>query len=112
MNELYSDTPICVPCQRNYRCERNGVWVRLGGEAIIDADMYECPGCGHRLIRGFAHRSVERYDPDGRYRKVWGIQSALMGDATITDSKGHPISAKPDGTIPAEDAREHVETTG
>lgn len=109
--ELLHNTPICVPCQRNYRCERNGVWVRLGLDGIIDADMYECPGCGHRIVRGFAQRPVERHDPNEGHRKIWGIQSALMGSATITDNNGNPIGAKIDDTIPAEDARECAEAS-
>ncbi len=99
MTELDQDTPICVPCQRNYRCERNGVWVRLGPNAIIDADMYECPGCRHRLITGFARQCVERHHPDERRQKIWGIQSTLMGSATITDNKGQPIGARDEEAV-------------
>jgi hypothetical protein len=88
--ELSQHTPICVPCRRNYRCERNGIFVRLGPDAIIDADLYECPGCGHQIVRGFAARAVERYG--GSYQTVFANQDATMGDATITDHKGRPIT--------------------
>ncbi|KKL54173.1 hypothetical protein LCGC14_2268080 [marine sediment metagenome] len=88
--ELSQHTPICVPCQRNYRCERNGIFVRLGPDAIIDADLYQCPGCGHQIVRGFARRDVSRHDSDPKCRKVFGIQSCLMGSATITDNTGRP----------------------
>lgn len=92
--ELRRDTPICVPCQHNYRCERNGVWVRLGSDHIINADMYECPNCGHRIIRGFAPRKVSRHDGPESYQRAWGIEDKLMGSARITDNGGHPIGAR------------------
>ncbi len=110
--ELSQHTPICVPCQRNYRCERNGIFVRLGPDAIIDADLYECPGCGHQIVRGFARKAVERHDSDPKYREVFGIESTLMGAATITDHTGRPITQGQPGTIPAEDAAEAAGSQG
>jgi hypothetical protein len=88
--ELSQHTPICVPCQRNYRCERNGILVRLGPNAIIDADLYECPSCEHQIVRGFAATAVERHG--GSYEVVFANQDSIMGDATITDHKGRPIT--------------------
>jgi DNA-directed RNA polymerase subunit RPC12/RpoP len=104
MRELNHYTPICVPCQRNYRCERNGIFVRLGQNAIIDADLYECPSCGHQIVRGFALRPVERHW--GSYQAVFVTQDNLMGDATITDHKGQPITQDQLACIPAEDVAE------
>lgn len=88
---LSQRTPICVACRRNYRCERNGILVRLGPDAIISADMYQCTGCGHLIIRGFAPSPVE---PHGPYQTLFEAQDAAMGDATITDREGHPVEVE------------------
>lgn len=80
-------TPICVRCERNYHCERNGVWVRLGPDEIISADMYECPNCKHRIISGFAHRATSRWDGPS-----WEHRDALMGERAITDNRGNPAA--------------------
>jgi hypothetical protein len=86
--ELSQHTPICVPCQRNYRCELNGILVRLGPDAIIDADLYQCPGCGHQIVKGFARQAGERH---GLYQASFDTCDPLMGDAAITDHTGRPI---------------------
>jgi hypothetical protein len=86
--ELDHHTPICVPCRRNYRCQLNGILVRLGPRAIIDADLYECPACGHQIVRGFARQAVE---PHGPYKEIFAAQDTRMGAATITDHTGRPI---------------------
>lgn len=88
--ELSQRMPICVPCQRNYRCERNGILVRLGPDAIIDADLYKCPGCGHQVVRGFARQAAERHG--GSYQTMFDAEDAIMGDAAITDHEGRPIT--------------------
>lgn len=88
--ELSQHTPICVPCQRNYRCERNGILVRLGPDAIISSDMYQCPGCEHQVLKGFAAQPVERYGP---HRELFEAEDAAMGGATITDRDGCPQAA-------------------
>lgn len=46
---------ICVPCQREYRCEKNGVTVEEtmnGGEPyrLWQTDKWKCPGCSHEII--------------------------------------------------------------
>ena len=87
--ELSQHTPVCVPCERNYRCELNGILVRLGPDAITAADLYKCPGCGHQIVKGFAREPGERY---GLNQAVFGACDPLMGDATITDHTGRPIA--------------------
>ena len=103
--ELHQHTPICVPCQRNYRCELNGIKVRLGPNIIIDADMYKCPGCGHLIVKGFANRYIARHDPSDNYRRIFASDDERMGDAAITDYKGRAIDVDPD-TAPSEGAPE------
>ena len=101
---LHDGTPICVPCQRNYRCERNGILVRLGPDAIISTDMYQCPGCGHQVLKGFAPRAVERYG--GPYRDLFEAQDRAMGDAAITDREGEPTCGNPVRCPDCENARQ------
>ena len=78
--------------------------MRLGPDAIIDADLYECPGCGHQVVRGFARQAAERHG--GSYRAMFDAEDAIMGDAAITDHEGRPITQGQLGIIPAEDAPE------
>lgn len=99
--ELHQRTPICLPCRRNYRCLLNGILVRLGPDAIIDADLYQCPACGHQIVRGFACVAGERYGP---HKDQFAMNNIRMGDATITDHTGQPIDVA--DTIPYEDAAE------
>lgn len=101
--ELSQHTPICVPCRRNYRCQLNGVLVRLGPDAIIDADLYQCPGCGHQIVRGFARKAGERH---GLNKAVFDACDPRMGDATITEHTGRPITSTQPDTIPVDDAAE------
>ncbi len=45
---------ICVPCQVEYRCEKNEVAVEqtASGEPykLWSTDKWKCPGCGHEVI--------------------------------------------------------------
>ncbi len=84
-NAMRRGVPICVRCERNYRCERNGVWVRIGPDAIVSADMYECPNCKHRIISGFAAKPTSRWDGG----PTWEHQDTLMGSKAITDNRGN-----------------------
>jgi hypothetical protein len=77
--------PICVRCQRFYRCKKNGfvfcemmpkagaLDARPGTEAphqwtpykIWRGDLWECKGCGHWLVVGVARApSSEHWKPD------------------------------------------------
>ncbi len=74
--------PVCVPCRKFYRPEKNGVIVEEGmpsgsRQPITDssgwgpyklwyADKLKCPDCGHELIYGygadaFAHHFQSTY---------------------------------------------------
>lgn len=66
---------ICVPCQMQYRCEKNEVTVEVAG-ALWSVDKWKCPGCGHEMMpttrssqRPFAslHLDVDTYK---RVRKL------------------------------------------
>ena len=44
---------VCLPCQIEYRCKRNGVLLVTMDAAPVEAymaDVWECPGCGHQII--------------------------------------------------------------
>jgi hypothetical protein len=75
--------PVCVPCERFYRPEKNGFTLLEGkpkfngaeqGKAHTDdwedyklwnGDKWKCPGCGHEIVIGFAGQPVsEDYLPD------------------------------------------------
>lgn len=79
--------PICVPCQRFFRCKKNdfafieamqahdgGVAEAVPGNAYPDhwrpsklwlGDRWECPGCGASIVVGVAQLPwAEHYEPD------------------------------------------------
>jgi len=80
MSSLHNQTPICVPCRANYFCQRNGVKVRLGENAIIDTDLYECPGCHHQIIKGFANQPVKRF---GEHSELFAAWDLALGPAVM-----------------------------
>lgn len=70
--------PICVPCQRFYRPERNGTFFIEGmptGNAepgtsepekwkpykLWCGDLWECRGCGHQIIVGAGHAPIAEH---------------------------------------------------
>lgn len=74
--------PICVPCHRFYRPEKNGVYFLEGYPINNNAkpgieqaelwkpyklwagDRWRCEGCGHLLISGVGHSPIsEHYKP-------------------------------------------------
>lgn len=74
--------PICVPCQRFYRPEKNGFCFMEQMPIARDAlpglakpeswvpyklwrgDLWQCPDCGHQLISGVAFSPIaEHYQP-------------------------------------------------
>lgn len=77
--------PICVPCQRFYRCKKNNFPfieampvgdsdLALPGAATPDCwkpyklwfgDLWECPDCGATIVAGVAQRPLsEHYQPE------------------------------------------------
>jgi hypothetical protein len=74
--------PICVKCQRFYRPKKTGFYLIEGmplGDNVVpgteeahlwkpyklwSADKWQCQGCGHEMISGFAREPIaEQYDP-------------------------------------------------
>jgi hypothetical protein len=53
-----SQTNICIFCQREYIIKKQGVVVveiaSFGPYKLWNADLKECPGCGHLMIGGVA----------------------------------------------------------
>jgi len=62
--------PICVECEIELKVERCGVYVAELFQhdekvySITMADMHKCPGCGIKIITGFAGRSTEHHQED------------------------------------------------
>ena len=60
--------PICVPCTVEMRCEKNEVVVADPEPSTYRyGDMYECPGCGVRVVTGFGapFEDAELLPPEG-----------------------------------------------
>lgn len=76
--------PICVKCQRFYRCKQNGFYFIEGmpigpGRAesgtaepekwkpykLWVGDLWKCEGCGHEAVSGVCSQPLaEHYQPD------------------------------------------------
>lgn len=75
--------PVCVPCARFYRTEKNGFRLTESMPAVDGAkpgknfahqwkpyklwcaDKWKCPGCGHEMVTGFGHACVRnQHEPD------------------------------------------------
>ena len=46
--------PFCPDCGRWYTCIKNGVTVFHPKDYAYAADLWECPSCGNRVIKGFS----------------------------------------------------------
>jgi hypothetical protein len=76
--------PVCVPCQRFFRCEKNGFYfiegMPIAGVShpapgtsepaswtpykIWAGDLWRCEGCGTTILSGFGRAPVaEHYEP-------------------------------------------------
>lgn len=73
--------PICVKCQRFYKCDRNGTPVleqmpdgaspsampgtvesrRWSPYKLWQGDRWKCPGCGSLIIVGVANRPISEH---------------------------------------------------
>lgn len=81
-------TTICCGCQRELRCDRNGVLViyRVKGEhrfyKAYNADRWKCPECGVEVITGFG--VLPRLENFGQE----GIEARVQELADETDLAG------------------------
>lgn len=71
--------PICVPCQRFFRCVKTGFYftegMPIGFQAppgtshpdrwvpykIWSGDKYRCEGCGAEIVSGFGHSAIREH---------------------------------------------------
>lgn len=60
---------VCVPCGREYQAGpgKSGAWFEVilsSGRPYykVMGDIWVCPGCGHKLGRGFAPTVTEAHD--------------------------------------------------
>lgn len=62
--------PICVKCQTELRPLENGIavidmaWQSPKPAAVIQADLYECPGCKAQIVSGFAEQPLAEHYQD------------------------------------------------
>ncbi len=89
--------PLCVSCQRFYRPKRNGTYVAemmpskpgaLPGlmepklwvpYKVWVADLWECKGCGHELISGYAYQpTAEKHSPD--FERWMAMTTVVVND--------------------------------
>ena len=77
--------PVCVPCRRFFRAKKNGFYFieaapKAGEERALPGtaeperwepykvwvgDLWECEGCGARILSGFGRNAIaEHYEPD------------------------------------------------
>ncbi len=91
--------PICVPCQRFFRCKKNDFTFTEGmpvdgavpGNAYPDhwtpykvwtSDRYECEGCGAVILTVFSLKPLaEHYQPDFEQKvKLYGADQFQVND--------------------------------
>ena len=53
----------CASCQTYYAARQNGVYVLETMDdgtpyKVWQADLYECPSCGHQLVAGYAGQAL------------------------------------------------------
>lgn len=75
--------PVCIPCQRFFRCVKNGFYFIEGmpdGNNVLPGtveaarwkpyklwtgDKWRCEGCGAEIVSGFGREPIaEHYQPD------------------------------------------------
>jgi hypothetical protein len=81
-------TTVCCACQRELKCDRNGVLViyRVRGEhrfyKAYNADRWKCPECGIEIISGFGSRprleGLGQSDLEAQVAKL-AAETDLMG---------------------------------
>ncbi len=57
--------PICVKCKKEYRVEKNGVFVLDTDNTLYSGDLWKCPICQHEIIKGFGngiYKGTENYE--------------------------------------------------
>lgn len=56
--------PVCVCCNCEMRCEKNGAFVHLvNSDAYLSGDTYECPACGIQIVSGLAREATHFINP-------------------------------------------------
>lgn len=87
--------PICVKCQRFYRCKKTGIIFTEGMPTeprapagairpelwkpykIWSGDLWHCPDCGHQLISGVGAHPIAVQHQE-RVFKDWNEQSEIQ----------------------------------
>lgn len=59
--------PICVPCRREMRCQKNDYLFSPDESAVWAGDMYECSKCKAQIVSGFAKEPVAQQHETDRF---------------------------------------------
>ena len=66
--------PVCAPCQVEMHPEKNGVGVLdmadYGPVNLWDADLWECPKCGHQIVSGFGNNPLHYHYEGETFEKA------------------------------------------
>lgn len=60
---------ICVPCRKEYVCDKNGVGIDFGNGHVYPADRFKCPNCGHEILS--SGNCNANYDPDHKQQEEY-----------------------------------------
>ena len=93
--------PVCVPCQRFFRVRKTGYYFIEGYPAgsararpgtaepekwrpykLRVADLWECEGCGAKILSGFGERAIAEHYQDDFTEKVarYGADQLQVND--------------------------------
>lgn len=58
--------PVCIPCQKEYKRQVNGVYALEETEdghpyKLWLTDVWKCEGCGHELLCGYGNQPVGQH---------------------------------------------------
>lgn len=68
--------PYHAKCQTRYRCEKNEVAIAYSDHSVLVGDLWQCPECGDRIVRGWAATSWDAYLSNDKER-IFAILEAI-----------------------------------
>ena len=78
-----SHRPVCVKCQTEMRCEKNGVgcldMASFGPYELWDSDLYKCPKCGVEILTGFGDLAVSVHHKENFQQLVDTYRNSKRG---------------------------------
>lgn len=75
-------TELCINCKVRYKTIKQGVTVEetavFGSYKLWEADLKECPKCGHQIVAGFAKENFAEHYQEGYKEKLEQIKKEGM----------------------------------